>query len=226
MAPYLVVLYNQHLLYIIFSMKRLALLLFLLPIYLSAHPHIMLKTSLEIEYSNSICDGIWVEWEFDRFFSISIINDFDLDKNGSFDNSEVKEIEKNAFSNLKHYGYFIYLRIGRKRYNPEKVSNFSVRLLGEKLHYRFFITLNEQNYNDFYVSVFDPTYYCAVDYMENGVFAGQGSGSLPELEFLENKDDPVYYNPYGTASDMTVYTKWEPGLQTAYPKEVHVYFPK
>ena len=81
-------------------MKRFVLLMFLLPLYLSAHPHIMLKTSLEFEYSASQCDGIWVEWEFDRFFSISIINDFDLDKNGQFDSSETREIEKNAFSNL------------------------------------------------------------------------------------------------------------------------------
>jgi len=207
-------------------MKRIALLMFLLPLYLSAHPHIMLRTSLEIEYSNSKCEGIWVEWEFDRFFSISIINDFDLDKNGEFDASEVNEIEQFAFSNLKKYGYFIYLRAGNKRYNPDQVNSFSARYSGDKLYYRFFIPLLDKNFDNFYVSVFDPTYYCAVDYMENGFLVGQGSGSLPELELLENKDDPVYYNPYGTATDMTAYTKWEPGLQTAYPKEVHVTFKK
>ncbi|MEA1911204.1 MAG: DUF1007 family protein [Spirochaetota bacterium] len=209
-------------------MKRIIILILLLPFSLPlfAHPHIRLSTSLEFEYSDRQCSGIWVEWEFDRFFSISIINDFDLDKNGEFDSSEVNDIEQHAFSNLKNYGYFIYLRIGTKRYNSEKVSNFSAQLFGSKLHYRFFIPLNKQNYNDFYVSVFDPTYYCAVDYIENGVIVGQGFGTLPELELLENKDDPVYYNPYGAASDMTAYTKWEPGLQTAYPKEVHVYFPE
>ena len=189
-----------------------------------AHPHILLKTSLEIEYSNSTCDWIWIEWEFDRFFSISIINDFDLDKNGHFDNSEMNEIEQNAFSNLKKYGYFIYLRNG-ERYNPGEISSFSARYSGEKLYYRFFISLKDQDFTNFFVSVFDPTYYCSVDYVENGSIVGQGSGSLPKLELLENKDYPVYYNPYGTASDMTAYTKWEVGLQTAYPKEIHVYFP-
>ncbi len=186
----------------------------------------MLKTSLEIEYSNSKCEGIWVEWEFDRFFSISIINDFDLDKNGSFNNSEVSEIEQYAFSNLKKYGYFIYLRSGDKRYNPDIIKSFSARYSGDKLYYRFFIPLKDKNFDNFYISVFDPTYYCAVNYVENGFIIGQGSGRLPELELLENKDDPVYYNPYGTATDMTAYTKWEPGLQTAYPKEVHVTFRK
>lgn len=206
-------------------MKRIAVIMLLLPLYLFGHPHIMLKTSLEIEYSNSVSDGIWVEWEFDRFFSISIINDFDLDKNGSFDSNEVKDIEENAFSNLKNYGYFIYLRSDEKRFNPDRISNFSARFSGEKLYYRFFIPLDGSSFKDFYVSVFDPTYYSAVDYVENGVIIGQGSGKIPFWEILENKDFPVYYNPYGTSSDMTAYTKWEPGLQTAYPKEVHVYFP-
>ena len=211
-------------LYIIPPMKRIAILMFLLPLYLFAHPHIMLRTSLEFEYSASQCDGLWVEWEFDRFFSISIINDFDMDKNGHFDKDEIREIEKNAFSNLKRYGYFIYFRSGNSRYNPESISNFSARFSGEKLYYRFFVPLEGRIYKNFYVSVFDPTYYSAVNYVENGVIIGQGSGKLPDLEILENKDYPVYYNPYGTTSDMTAYTKWEPGLQTAYPKEVHVYF--
>jgi ABC-type uncharacterized transport system substrate-binding protein len=136
------------------------------------------------------------------------------------------EIEKNTFNNLKKYGYYIYLRSGDKRYNPETINSFSARLSGEKLFYRFFIPLKDQSFNDFYVSVFDPTYFCAVDYVDNGVFAGQGSGKSPELEILENKDFPVFYNPYGTASDMTAYTKWEKGLQTAYPKEIHVHFPE
>ncbi len=62
------------------------------------------------------------------FFSVSIINNFDLDKNGSFDSNEVNEIEENAFSNLWNYGYFIYLGSDDKRYNPDNISNFSAEL--------------------------------------------------------------------------------------------------
>ncbi len=136
-------------------MKRFMLLLFFVPLSLFAHPHIMLKTSLEIEYSNSKCDGIWVEWEFDRFF----------------------------------------------------------------------IPLAKGTYNNLYLSIFDPTYYSAVSYVDDGIKIESGTGQDPRYEVLGNKDYPVYYDPYGSASDMTTYTKWKPGLQIAYPKEVHVYFP-
>ncbi len=206
-------------------MKRLALIMFLLPLYLYAHPHIMLKTSLGIEYSNSSCTGVWVDWEFDRFFSVSIINDFDIDKDGKFDKEEVKDIEENAFSNLQNYGYFVNIRVGDKRTKPESVTQFSAKFSGDKLFYRFFVPLEKDTYNNFYISIFDPTYYSAVSYVDNGINIGNGTGTVPEYEVMENKDYPVYYDPYGSASDMTTYSKWKPGLQTAYPKEVHVYFP-
>ena len=208
-------------------MKRIVILMFLLSISLPlfAHPHIMLKTSLEIEYSNSSCTGVWVDWEFDRFFSVSIINDFDTDKDGKFDKEEVKDIEENAFSNLQNYGYFVNIRVGDKRTKPESVTQFSAKFSGDKLFYRFFVPLEKDTYNNFYISIFDPTYYSAVSYVDNGIIIGSGAGPAPQYEVMENKDYPVYYDPYGSASDMTTYSKWKPGLQTAYPKEVHVYFP-
>lgn len=211
-------------LYIIPPVKKLIFLFLLVPFSLFAHPHIMLNTSLEIEYSNSICTGVWVDWKFDRFFSVSIIREFDKDKNGKFDKNEVKDIEANAFSNLKNYGYFVNIRVGKKRASPKSVTNFSARFSGDKLYYRFFVPLDKGHYSNFYISIFDPTYYSAVTYVKGGITFGSGTGPLPEYKILVNKNYPVYYNPYGSASDMTAYKKWKPGLQTAYPKEVHVYF--
>ena len=211
--------------YILSAMKRFMLLLFFVPLALFAHPHIMLTTSLEIEYLDSSCTGVWVDWEFDRFFSVAIINDFDMDKNGIFDSNEVKQIEENAFSNLRNYGYFVNIRVGDKRTKPDSVTLFSAKFSGDKLFYRFFVPLVKGSYNNLYISIFDPTYYSAVNYADNGIKIGRGAGTAPQFEVLENKDYPVYYDPYGSASDMTTYPKWKPGLQTAYPKEVHVYFP-
>ena len=43
-----------------------------------------------------------------------------------------------------------------------------------------------------------------------------------KIPIEENKEFPVYYNPLGAATDSTVYYEWKPGLQTYYPKEVHL----
>lgn len=84
-------------------MKRIfiSIIFVLTTIQLSAHPHIMLITNLAFEYSGEVCRGVWVNWEFDKFFSSMIIQDYDADQNGSFSTEEIKEIHDHAFINLK-----------------------------------------------------------------------------------------------------------------------------
>ena len=83
----------------------------------------------------------------------------------------------------------------------------------------------------FSVSVFDPTYFCAVSYRNPpaGLRAqpdsGRPEGGAPVRFSLEtNEDYPVHYNPYGAIDDTRTYTAWQPGLETAYPDEILVSF--
>lgn len=209
-------------------MKRIfiSIIFVLTTIQLSAHPHIMLITNLAFEYSGEVCRGVWVNWEFDKFFSSMIIQDYDADQNGSFSTEEIKEIHDHAFINLKRYGYFVSIREGNSRKSPESVENFTARQENGQLFYKFFVPLGNTYSNNFYLSIFDPTYYCAVKYTDNPVSIKQGEGICPDFELMENKKYPVYYNPYGASDDTTTYTKWKPGLETAYPKEVHIFFKK
>ena len=195
-----------------------------LPLF--AHPHIMLITDLEFDFSEHLCKGVWVEWGFDRFFSSMIIQDYDADRNGSFSGKEIQEIHDHAFINLKRYGYFVSIRKGNTRKSPDKVEHFSARQKDGQLFYKFYIPLGDSYGANFYLSIFDPTYYCAVKYTDNPVIIKQDNGTPPRFKLAENKKYPVYYNPYGASDDTTTYTKWKPGLETAYPKEVHIYFEK
>ena len=40
-----------------------------------------------------------------------------------------------------------------------------------------------------------------------------------QFSLVENKDYPVYYDPFAPPGDNTVHEKWRPGLETAYPEE-------
>ncbi len=193
---------------------------------LSAHPHIMLTTDLKFEFSGKICNGVWVEWGFDRFFSSMIIQDYDADSNGIFSDGEIQDIHDHAFINLKRYGYFVSFRTGNKRKSPEEAEKFSARQKDGQLFYKFFIPLGSSYGSNFYFSIFDPTYYCAVKYTDKPVVIKQNTGPVPLFKLAENKKYPVYYNPYGASDDTATYTKWKPGLETAYPKEVHIFFEK
>jgi len=185
-----------------------------------------LESKLTIEYSCRECQGIWAEWSFDDFFSSSIIKGYDLNRDGSFNAEETQMVRDNAFENLKNYGYFVFLRKGGARRNPKKVQKFSVWQEKGRLFYKFFVPLTGQGYGEnFSFSIFDSTYFCAVKYAEEPVVIEQeGEGDAPVYELVKNKKYPVYYNPMGAANDMRTYEKWAPGLEKAYPEEIHVYF--
>lgn len=193
--------------------------------YILAHPHVRLSAKLIFEYNRNIINGFWVEWNFDEYFSASIISEFDKNRDGIFDKKEQSEVYSKAFINLKQYGFFVFIRKGNLRRNPDKVEKFSVRQKNGLLYYRFYVPMKEAGYgDDFSVSIFDRTFYCNIKYDDDPVEIIQANGKKPVFEVQKNKKYPVYYNPLGAADDMKIYTKWKSGLQTAFPLEVHLFF--
>lgn len=207
-----------------------ALLFFVLlcaPLSVGAHPHMFLESKIEFEYDGNNCTGFWLEWTFDPYFSASIIQECDKDRNGSFSAAESEYVYTYGFINLRKYGYFTYIRTGDKRINPEGVERFAASIRKDRLVYRFFINLAGKGYGqDFSVAIFDTTYFCAIQYPESGavLISRNGGGTLPKWERSINRQYPVYYDPLGAVNDTSIHPQWRPGLETAYPEEVRVFF--
>ncbi len=202
-------------------------LFFLAGGFLYAHPHMSLTSTIEFEYQEKECTGFWLEWVFDPYFSASIIQECDKNKDKKFDKAESDYVYQYGFINLRNYGYFTFIRKGDKRINPEGVEQFTASIRGDRLVYRFFINIKDKGYgDDFSVAIFDTTYFCAIFYPETKPVSVKqnGPGAAPKWEQKENKNYPIYYNPMGTATDMTIYTAWRPGLEIAYPVEVRTFF--
>ncbi len=194
-----------------------------------AHPHMSLESRAEFVYAGKECVSIRLEWTFDPFFSASIIQEMDADRNGRLDARESENTRNYAFMNLRKYGYFTYIRSGEARVTPERIENFVAKILGERLVYSFSVPLAGKGYGeDFSVAVFDTTYFCAVLFPPPGgepevtIKQTEPGAPLPRWERVVNKQYPVYYNPQSPATDGTVYKAWKPGLETAYPEEIRV----
>jgi len=193
--------------------------------FLHSHPHVKITSTITFDFNGTTCEGCRVQWMFDDYFSASMINDFDKNRDGVFDEKELNNLYNGGFINLKNYGFFVFLRKNSVRTNPEKVSEFRAWQKERKLFYSFYITFYNKTYSDdFYLAVFDRSFYCAAFYGAPAVIINQKQGVSPVYEITSNKKYPVFYNPAGAADDMTVYKKWKPGLETAYPDEIHVYF--
>lgn len=217
-----------------FPRHRFARLVILIALYcsvlqsVSAHPHVFMEASLTFESDGKIWTGLWVEWRFDVVFSAGTIMQFDHDGDGSFDVAETVQVRQKAFSNLKKYGYFTFIRQGEKRFAPSEAESFSARQENGILVYRFRIPLDNLDPDaELYIAAFDTTFYCDIKYTDSPVTFSmpEPAGSKPEFSITENKKYPVYYDPKATSGDTGVFTTWRKGLETAWPREVRVWFP-
>jgi ABC-type uncharacterized transport system substrate-binding protein len=209
-------------------MKRTFLVLCVITLLGSAtfaHPHVGIEVSLELVYAGQVCTGFWQEWTFDPVFSAMLRGDFDMDRNGRFDAREQQAVHDGAFTNLRKYGYFTLLRRGDRRTSPESIRDFSARIAGDRVTYRFFVPLSAQEgRGDFSLAIFDTTFYTNVEYSSQAVTLTQTTAgqAVPLVSRSVNKNFPVYYNPADAANVTKTYNAWAPGLQTAYPDEIHI----
>lgn len=186
-----------------------------------AHPHMFLKSSAEFVWDGDALSGCWLEWTFDEFFSADIIHGFDLNQDGKFSEQESRDVFAGAFSNLKNYYYFTFIREGSARSNPKEIQRFSAKQTDGKLSYRFFVDLSSTSGNELALAVYDYTFFCDISYTEkNPVVLTHGGEVSPRYEIRENRSFPVYYNPKGAIDDTTVYYEWKKGLMTYYPREI------
>lgn len=204
------------------SMKLKLLLIYIfISSLVYSHPHIQILTRASVEFENDRVNGIWMEWEFDEYFSADIILSYDIDNDSVFNKVETDDIYNNAFISLKDYDYFTYIREGDNRWSPKDVSDFSVEILNDSVIYRFFLPVKVES-RTFYLAVYDFTYFCAVFYQEDNPLTYRNRDVEPIYSIEENLDKPIYFNPYAGVGDTTVYTEMEEGLVELFIKEIKV----
>jgi len=164
----------------------------------SSHPHAFIDNRLTM-----ICDaegfaGIRVEWGFDEFFSNMIAGDYDGNKNGILEASEITAIKKEAFDNLANFDYFTVIRIGGKPFKVQYVRDFSAALKGGKLVYVFFIPCHVKAIHatkEIVISQYDPTYYTDMSLNESQTIPIEGGAGLEiSCRIAENPKISYYFD--------------------------------
>lgn len=205
-----------------------ALWILVAPAAAFAHPHMFFSSAAEFVWEGESLSGCWIEWTFDRFFSADIIGGYDNDGDGDFSPAETKAVFDGAFTNLKNYYYFTFIRQGSVRRNPATVQGFSVRQKGGIMTYRFFVDLSSSAPGELALAVYDYTFFCDIAYPDTSPvkLTFDPKKVTASYQIAENKDYPVYYNPLGAVDDTTVYYTWKKGLQTFYPREIRITYAK
>jgi ABC-type uncharacterized transport system substrate-binding protein len=132
----------------------------------TAHPHVFINAFLSIDFNDSGVCGIGVKWNFDEMFTELMLEEYDTDANGVFDENEQQRLYNEAFVNLKEYGFFTKIFVGDKRLEYSKTKNFKASIKDGQMIYEFYIPLSINIPSDSYKLIniysYDETYYMDV----------------------------------------------------------------
>lgn len=155
------------------KMKSFFFLAFLLlPFILFAHPHTFMDMRIGVMTDESGITGFKIEWQFDYFFSSSIMSECDWDMNGKFNAEELDYLEYFAFNNLENYHYFTTIIHNGKTTYPKKYRNFKAWCKGDLLWYSFVIPYKAplSDLQELSIGLYDDTFYCDVAFFPEKSF--------------------------------------------------------
>lgn len=163
--------------------------------YNFCHPHLFIDYSVKFIFDDDGLSGLKIKWVFDEYFSISVINDFDLNKNGKFDKKEIQEIKNVIFKNVVNLNYYAYISIDDNIFKMEKSKNFKASIHNNRMEFEFFLFCNVKAGKDpikLRFAMSDATIYCAITLLPNN-----------PVTFYDSKSIKYDYNIYDRVKRKT-----------------------
>jgi len=128
----------------------------------AAHPHVFIKHSMRLIFGADDIVGVRMRWTFDEMYSSMIKSDYTKSGDGSLTPADVRAIEKENFSNLANFGFFVDVRINDKPIRVTSVKDFDAKYKDNRMIFEFTVPLATgapQKPNVIELDAFDPEYY-------------------------------------------------------------------
>ncbi len=164
---------------------------------LLAHPHVFIDNRISVVFNDKGLKGFKHEWFFDEMFSSTMIQEFDLDADGKFNEKEIKGIVRGAFSNLKEHNYFTDISINGQRFKIKEFKDFQAKIDSGVMIYKFFIpcgvTAIREN-QEATIAVYDPTYFVQVLWASQKPYSFEDTSKVElRYEVIEDEKNAYYY---------------------------------
>ncbi len=159
----------------------------------TAHPHVWVDSSLELEMDEGKVTGLAVTWRFDDFYSEMVRLDFDQNRDGSLSQKELDALVGISATSLSAHSFFTHLRVGDEQREVKAVKDFYAEDDGTQILYRFRIPLPEPidvNETPFSIGFFDKGYYVDLTLADKNITVPDSACRMVPKEAL---DQPLYY---------------------------------
>jgi len=180
----------------IFSLALIFFVVFVHVPVVAPHPHVFIYNSIKVVFNEKGLAGFKVKWVFDEMFSNMIIHDFDRNRNGHLEPSEIRDIKNGAFSNLQHFGYFTHVKINGKVFKVTFFKDFSAKIKDNALIYQFFVPCHVSaisSFKEVRISIYDISFYCSVFLTKNPVDFENAPTYELHHRITKNKKEAYYY---------------------------------
>jgi ABC-type uncharacterized transport system substrate-binding protein len=131
----------------------------------AAHAHVFIQSTVEIVFAGKQVTGLKLRWAFDELFSAGMLNDFDTNRDRSFDTSEVDAIQDMSLASMKEFNYFTHLWVNGELRQEFAAATLDVTAVGGVVVYEWTLSLAEPanpSRDRIEISIFDDSYYCDV----------------------------------------------------------------
>ncbi|MDX1296284.1 MAG: DUF1007 family protein [Sulfurimonadaceae bacterium] len=168
------------------------LLLSLFSLKLLAHPHVFVDTSFNIVLSDDASPVVEVTWKLDDMASMTMMMDYDLNGDGSFDAGEAAFFKKEEFDSLADRSYFTYLHADGKAVPVAAPTDFHVSIEANAIVYRFTVRplSKPDDFSELKVACYDPENYMAM-FISEGDSTVDTSMKLSQQIVMEEMDNFV-----------------------------------
>jgi len=171
-----------------------------------AHPHVWIENKARLEVADGHLAAIHHHWIFDTFFGDFVINEFDTDWSGSFDEDEIAAIRDEAFIALAEFSFLTHLRVDGETRRFDEVEGFEAAIEDGLVVYRFTVPLEtpvDLAASDVVIGVYDETYYIDVAWSTQQPLTVEGGVSCSH-RLRDDEANPIYFGMvYPTVAEIS-----------------------
>lgn len=141
-----------------------------------SHPHVFAEARLDVVVSDARVTALRHVWRFDDLFSSTVLMEFDANRDLVLDEKELATVADVVFRSLADFDYFQFVTAGDRKVRMKAPP----RLIADFQDNQFIVLFESQPEEPLPLGgkvsfgVYDPTFYTAIDFLEDENMAVEG----------------------------------------------------